>query len=170
MLGASICVAGAVAGATAYRIRGSEIFRRYTGRGVGTARIMWAAVCALVCAAGSPVLWLPAAVFVAHYAGSTLPQFGSIDLGRREGSAAVDALKQSGRGLAAGIPVAAAYWFAGEAWLPPVLAGAAAGPLYALAWLRPIPVEHLGEGDPPETGELLYGAAVGLSLALGVTL
>lgn len=167
----NLVLGAALAGAAAYRLRGSVLWSRWTGRGVGTARIMWATVCALVCAAGLPVWWLPIAVFVAHYTGSTLPQYSSIDAGHREGSAIGDVLKQSGRCLAAGVPVAAAYWLAGEVWLPPVLAAVAAGPLYALAWQINSPIEHLGKGgDSPELAEVFYGAAIGLSLALGVAL
>lgn len=170
MIDVLICAVAALFGAAAYRLRGSELWARYTGRGVGTARLMWAAMCSLACAAGLPAWWLPLAVFAVHYGASTLPQFGSIDIGHRDGNALLDVALQSGRGLVAGAGVATAYWFAGEAWLPPLIAGLAAGPLYALAWAKPVPIDHLGKDDAPETGEILYGAAVGISLALGTTL
>ncbi len=160
----------ALACAVAYRLRGSELWAQATGRGVGTARIMWSFVCLAAVAAQAEAWWLPLAVFAVSFPVSTIHQMGSIDMGNRDGTFLRDFALQTFRGGVGGVGIAAAYWLAGEAWLSPLLGGLAAGPAYALAWRTPVHADHMGKDDPPEAGEILFGAAMGAGLALGLVL
>ncbi len=149
----------------AYRLRGSVWWSRLTGRGVGTARVLWGAACALVALPELPAWWLPPAIIAAGYAGATLPQWGSIDIGHRDGAYWRDLALQSARGVTSLAGVILALALSGQAWPLALIGGALAGPCYALAWRFPIPVEDLGKDDPPETGELLWGIVAGLGIA-----
>ncbi len=154
----------------AYRLRGSVLWSRWTGRGVGTARLfVWGGACGIVTALHAVLVpmpwWLPFAVWLGAFAGSTLPQWKSIDIGRMEGNAFVDTVVQSARGaLSLGL-VSLAFWFAGfNPWIT-VVAGAVAGPVYAAMWAVRPTTGNPELNEPAEFGELLSGAIVGSALS-----
>ena len=156
-LAAFCCVAG-------YRVRGSRLWREWTGRGVTTARIVaWGGSCAVAVLLCWPVpWWLPPGVMLAAWAGATPPQWGSIDIGHREGTWWRDLLVQSGRGLIGVSGIAALLALAGGAWWPVAGAGVLAGPVYALAWSLGLDARHPELDEPPEWAELLWGAGIAL--------
>ena len=176
MTAAFVALASALICAAGYRLRGSVLWSRWTGRGVGTARIVaWGGSCALAAAlaalhAGdlSADWWLPPAVLAASYGASTLPQWGSIDAGRRDGVRWRDVLLQSLRGAIGGAAVAAPMWLAGEAWWILPVAGAMAGPIYDGAWTLDVKTSHAELDEPAEWGELILGAVMGLAIAAAI--
>lgn len=173
-------IAGAVAGAAAFRVRGGWITDRRPGFSGQLQRLIYAAIMtAVMLAAGWPwpvdgwrLVLLAVTLVAAWFAGAVaLGTLGAIDSGRNEGTRVRDFAMNSLRGLVYALPAAivlavfrAAYGDPDGAWwaaaLP--LAGLLQGPLYDLAHsLRPMP-RH------PATvyAEFAVGAALGAGAAL----
>lgn len=148
---------GAVAAmAAAVRLRGDAIWAGWTGRGVGTARLMVGAVAALCMLASAGMTWAAPVVGAGLAVGFTVPELGGL---RADGYP----LKMV-RGLAlVALPVAGFWWF-GLAWWPMLAAGASLPGCYAIGWAVQSRVWPLRQG--PEVAEAILGAALGLGIAL----
>jgi hypothetical protein len=159
-------------GAAAMRLRGSKMFERITGRGIGSARIMWAAVNALmVLALSTRYFWwqgcvLALGLFVILWLCSTPGWPGARNSdGSFSGSLGVEtgeqAAQMSGRGLLWVGP--AGLWLALEgysAW-PAILSGVSCGLIY---WLCRAAIPRFAV----EAAELIFGAAMTAALVLSV--
>lgn len=151
-----------VLGALLFRIRGGWLALPSTTAG----RLAWSLGMGLAVLAARPDPWL-ALLVPALFAGCVLPWFGTIDLGRNEGTALRDGLVMTGRGLAWIAPAAAVLaWREGWQAAGVVVAGLACWPAYALAWRVPSRVPGFARGA--ELGEVFFGALIGAGLALAV--
>jgi hypothetical protein len=158
------------------RLRGG-LWNSYTHLGTQTSRLLWwgcfSAIVTLIgfALSGRPLWWAAAAIPLA-WSTSTLPMFGSIDLGHNEGSYWRDLLFLCAQGILEAAPLAGAGFLLHlPGWPILLLGGALQGPTYALAWIEPLPFDGFGgkppgQRQPPEAGELLHGATFGLALFL----
>lgn len=158
--------------AAGFRIRGDAAFARWTGRGATTARIVaWA----IPVAASGWLLGLewPVAVAlgVAAWVGCLAPWWGSLDLGRHEGTWFRDFCLHSARGVLWTLPMAGVVFLAqfsvwptvgAGLWWPLLAAGALCGPAYELGY-------RIREKRGTEIGEALFGALIGGALVLAVS-
>lgn len=147
-----------IGGAALFRVRGSSSWHEWTGRGATSIRLLWAAYLGTAAAALGLSPWLAAAVGFACFLGSVWPWWGSLDMGRNEGTLWRDMGMHSLRGLLWTAPPAAVLWGSGSGspWLL-LLAGAACGPIYAAAWRL-----HAKRAGP--LAEWLFGAAYAAGL------
>ena len=154
-----LTILAAIIGAAGFRLRGSVLWSQWTGRGIGTARLVcWATPLPLLCLCVAP--WLLAPLLAAGlYAGSVLPWWRSLSLGRNavDGSWIGAAARHTARGLlwAAG-PAAALWWMDGAWWLP-LAAGALIVAPYEMGW----------RVDPTRAtaiGEVGFGAMMGAAI------
>lgn len=162
-----------VIGAGLFRLRGSSSWEAWTGRGVGSARWLWAAflgVSAWLVDNGSAGAWawgfpvpvvLPALI-VALWAGSIGAWWGSLDMGTRDHTLSRDLLMHSLRGVVWTAFAAAlvASLDLASPW-PLLAAGALCGPIYAASW-------RLWPGYAVQGGEWGFGAAVAAALLFSV--
>jgi len=147
-------------GAVTFRLRGSQTFQAWTGRGATTARLMWATGVsfAAVPLAGIPLIVAPQ-LALALYVGALAPWWGSLDMGRQHGSLWGDIGRHTLRGFiwtgpaALVLPVSSA---GDGTWL--LLAGGACGLIYALCW-------QLSDRYPTESAECIFGAAIAGGIA-----
>lgn len=185
--------AGLLVGAVAFRVRGWSGFRRLTGRGAFTARLLWA-ICmgwlALAAWAG-PVQ--AATIGVGMFLGCLPPWWRSLSLeaSAADGPLLGQVVRHTARGMiwpgvaavllvvvSWALELVAAWWPAlGGAWVPSL--DAAWGPALLLAasglactpafvagqWLRRL-FPSWAPGHT-ETGEVLFGAAMGAAVAAG---
>lgn len=183
--GAAGLILAALIGGAGFRLRGSQLFHRLTGRGATTARIVvWATPMALIGLDGQPDFWPMVLLVLAFWLGAVFPWFQSISLGRRrevklplplmvailvpdrfeafyeENSWRRDAVMHALRGMLWVIPPALAMGWLGHDWLPLMLAGLLCVPAYEIGW-RVCPKRHA-----VELGEVLFGAALGAATAL----
>lgn len=171
------CVAGLLLGALGRRIAGG-LGSQWAGVDLGTQlqRLAWGVVLAGVAAVAGATWWQAAALIPAIWLGSVAFGFwGSMTAGHQVGrSAAIDWLLLTAHGAGGMLFAAAGAWWVGLHWLPLSIAGLACAPCYALAWWRPWQIPWLGcyradpvyQTDPPPTAELLWGACVGVAVAL----
>ena len=151
-MGVLLCAA---VGAAGFRLRGSALWSRITGRGAGTARVFaWALPLAVV--SPLPWAWVPA-LAAALWLGSLAAWWGSLDMGRNEGSFARDFALHALRGMVWVIPAALVLTAAGRLWWPLLAAGALCAPIYAVAW-RIWPVRAT------EAAECGFGACIGAAI------
>lgn len=162
-----------ILGAGMFWLRGSAKFGEWTGRGKTTGDLVWAFVVSaptLLFLDWYGVVGLALALFV----GGRLPWWKSIDMGRNttvydNTSFAHDVVMQTIRGVLWVLPAAAFTffvidWMASMRALWVLGAGLLCAPAYEVGWrLNP-----LGKWKPmaTEIGELLFGGAIGLGLAL----
>lgn len=149
--------------AAGFRLRGDAIFARWTGRGATTARIVaWAVPCGLI-AWGLYGLWyVGLAMGAAAFLGAVLGWWGSLDLGRVEGTWAKDFALHSLRGVLWTLPMAAAAWLGAGDPLPLLIAGALCGVCYEIGWRF--------RAHQTEIAEAIFGFAVGVGLVAGASL
>jgi hypothetical protein len=155
---------GLLVGAIGFRLRGDAIFHEVTGRGATTARLVcWAIPTGLLALATVP-WWASVLVALGFFLGAMPGWYGSLDLGRREGSAVKDPLIMAARGLAWTILPALVIWQfdVGNA-IALLIAGFACPLLYEAGYRIPSKIPYLRQG--PEVGEALFGAAIGLAVA-----
>lgn len=157
--------------AAGFRLRGAAAFMRWTGRGATTARIFAWALPVGLCAWALGAWWPYAiALGVASWVGCLAPWYGSLDLGRHEGTWLRDFAMHSFRGVLWTLPMAAVLFAAqftvwpevgagGWWWL--LIAGALCGLLYEAGY-------RVNEARGTEIGEVLFGAAIGVALVLAV--
>lgn len=141
-------------------LRGSALFERLTGRGATTARLVcWALPCGLAWWAlgGNPLYAAGAAV--AAWLGTLLGWWGSLDLGRNEGTWLEDFLLHTARGVLWTAPMAAVALVQHEAWWWMLGVGALCGLLYELGY-------QLNEARGTEIGEFLFGAVIGAAMVV----
>lgn len=151
---------GAIVGAAGFRLRGSKQWALWTGGGIGTARLFaWALPVALTAWLMLPLEWWEALLlWVALWAGALTAWWGSLDLGRMEGTWARDFGLHTLRGLVWVIPPAVALLLAHEPiWWAPLIAGACCGLVYEIGW-------QLQPRWAIETGEVLFGGLVGAAV------
>lgn len=160
-----------LAGAFWWRVRGGawETLLRLPA---GTTKARIATGIALAAPLAWGLGWWAVGLAVALWAGMAMAGWGGVmDIGRNGGrSRLVEAVMMSGWGLVTTGPAASLCAWLGLAWWPLLAAGAAFGPVYALAWWwrdRP----HLPQlaiarvaAVPTEWAELGTGAAVALAL------
>lgn len=146
----------------AMRLRGSDLWNKWTGTGTTGGRALWSVVVGACIWATYPS-YLTLLTIPLLFAGAVPGWPGSIDLGRNEGTWGKDFALMTVRGLLFTFP-AGAYmaWLVDPSYLVFAFSGALAGVLYEAAWRIPVKYEHLRQGPP--LGEFLFGVAVGLSL------
>jgi hypothetical protein len=149
-----------IVGAIGFRLRGSALFEQWTGRGATTARI----VCWAVPMGALSLLTLPWELALLAGAGFWLGAipgwYGSLGLTGKK-----DYAIMAVRGVCWTLPAAMA--FVNDAPLNAVallIAGALCPVAYHLGGLIPSKIENLRQG--PEVGEVLFGALIGLAIAL----
>lgn len=153
--------AGVAGGAALFRLRGSETWREWTGRGLGSIRWLWAAyvgTCAWLLDNGSSARWacglyvsvvqsadwyrtwsvpilLPSLIAALWFGCAIGPWWGSLDMGTDRGSVWRDLAMHSLRGVLWVAPAAAvlAVWGLGSPW-PLLAVGLACGPVYLACW------------------------------------
>ena len=138
--------------AIGWRLRGSDEFKAWHGRGATTSRLLTSATTAagawLFCdLAPINAAWLAAALFV----GCLLSWPATLDM-----SGWRDVLVHSTVCLGRVLPAALLLWWIGGLWWPLLVAGALGGPAYRLA-------------GSTERGELAWGALRGAAIAGGIT-
>lgn len=146
--------------AAGFRVRGWSGFQRITGRGAWLARIVaWALPCGLLAWALHGGWYAGAAVAIGAWLGSLLGWWGSLDLGRREGTWLRDFGLHTARGLLWTAPIALAAWASGGSlwWL--LGAGLLCGAAYEAGW-------RLSPTKATEIGEVAFGFIIGAALAL----
>lgn len=141
-------------GAALFRLRGDAIVGSTTA-----GRLLWS--CGM--AAGLAVVafaWWPLILALALFVGCLFPWWGSIDMGRNDGTWLKDAALQAIRGVLWVVPAAVVTThFAGAWWV--VLVGLTAVPFYEIGWRLP-----LGSWRGSPAGEILFGGAIGATLAV----
>lgn len=147
-------------GAILFRIRGGLFDLGSTTVG----RLIWSVGMAMLVVIAS-VDWRAIALAPALFVGCVLPWWGSIDMGRNEGSRALDALLQTARGVLWVIPaVGVILWIDGRLGAALVaVSGLLCAPAYELGWRIPSRVRGFAQGA--ELGEVFFGAAIGAGLA-----
>lgn len=168
---------GLLLGGAAFRIRGWSGFERITGRGAFTARLFWAVCMGLLALASWAGPVHAAAVGIGMFLGCLPPWWRSLSLeaSAEDGPLLGQVVRHTARGMiwpgvAALLLLAASWvpWF-GAAWGPALLlaaSGLACTPAYfAGKWLR----RRFPSWAPghTETGEVLFGAAMGAAVAAG---
>lgn len=141
-----------IMGAVTMRFGRDARLQEWTGRGIGTGRLLYALpLGGLFLLMGVQPL-LAGAVTVALYAGSTLPMRG-MDMGRGEGTWTEDALWMLGRGLAVtGILATPLCWQFGPSGLLVLPLGILHPVVYEVGWrLR---------WRPTEVGEAAWGGVI----------
>lgn len=147
--------------AAGFRIRGWAGFERLTGRGTTTARIVaWAIPCAIawLLLGGAPVEAL--AIAAAAWIGCLPGWWGSLDLGRQEGTWLRDFALHSARGALWTMPMAVVVWWIGAEWWWLLIAGAACGLIYEAGYWIAARTRWSGT----EWGEAMFGAMIGAAL------
>lgn len=171
LLTAALVLATAVITCLGFRMRGG-LWGNIIGWGATTARLLaWALPVALLSWYWYQLdLWLVPAVFVATWLGTLLPWWGSIDMGRNEGTWIRDLLVITGRGVLWTLAVALVFLYAGfvSTALSTLVAGAMMGIWYEIGWRIPSTVPGFSKG--PELGEAIFGFVFGLALCLPVVL
>jgi len=154
----------ALACGSAFRLRGSEIWDRWTRTGTSGGRALWAGVAGLSLYSVSLDPMAAIALLLLYFA-AIIGWPASIDLGRNEGTWARDFALMLARGLLFTLPAGAVMIHAqGWAFLPFALSGLLAAPLYEIAWRVPVRWDYLRQGPP--LGEFLFGAAIGGSIGM----
>lgn len=153
-------VLGSLLAGTGFRVRGDDIFKKWTGRGLTTARIVcWAVPCGLLALMAGASLVVALMIGVAAWLGSIAGWWNSLTLGRnpKEGPLVEQWLRHTARGLLWTAPMVMVAIQAGGngAWL--ALAGLLCGPAYELGW-RTYPQRGT------EIGEFVFGALIGAAL------
>lgn len=165
----SLVTAGALG--IGFRMRGG-LWGENIGWGATTARICaWAIPVALATWAWYQFAWPYLLITgLLAFAGSTISWFGSIDMGRMQGTWTRDFLIMTAVGFARMIGVAALLAYTGfwSGAIAVAVAGAMCGVMYELGWRTPSTLAGFGQG--PEVGELYFGACVGLAISLGAWL
>lgn len=156
---------GAAAGGTGFRARGAAWFLALTGRGATTARMLAWALPMMLQVAWETSLGLHWAayplVFVAAWAGCVLGWWGSLDMGRRDGSWLIDCLLHTLRGSLFTLPV-------GIVLLNPWVAasGLLCGLVYELGYQASERLKLPVGGS--EIGEAAFGVIVFLAVSIAV--
>lgn len=154
-----------------FRIRGglwNTKIEQYIHWGATTARLVaWATPTAILGTLwyGLAWYWL-AALLIAAWIGCLPGWYGSIDMGRNEGTWLRDFVVITIRGAFWTLPISAVYAAAGLT-VPAVgllLVGAAMGIWYELGWRTPSSVPGFNQGT--ELGELYFGLMFGLVLSV----
>jgi len=154
-----------------FRIRGglwNTVIQQYIPWGATTARLVaWATPTAIL-----STIWyslsgyLMPVLILAAWMGCLLSWYGSIGMGRTGHTWWRDFTVISMRGIAWTLPISTVFGFLGL-MLPAyglLLCGAAMGVWYEAGWRTPSKVTGFQQG--PELGELYFGLAFGLTLAL----
>lgn len=146
-------------GAAIFRLRGSSLWHEWTGRGATTIRLIWGTYLGAVAFIVAPLAWwVPPALAVAFWLGTIGPWWGSLDLGRNEGSFARDFVLHTLRGFLWTLPAAAVLWFVvgwDAGWL--LVAGGLCGVIYAISG-------RVYAARATENAEWAFGAAITASL------
>lgn len=143
--------------------------------GATTARLIWATSTALPFVGMAIWLglfsWQLLALPVTLWLGTIMGWQGSLDLARNEGHYWRDFAVMTARGLLWTLPTAALLtWVLWPTVVWPLLvAGALCAVLYEIAWRMPQSWKP-PFAPGPEMGELFFGAAVGLSMAVSLAL
>ncbi len=150
---------GALLGGFGFWLRGSAHFEEWTGRGATTARIVcWAAPLGIFSwALGVPPLE-SAAIGVAAWLGCLAPWWGSLDMGRQEGTWLHDFVMHTLRGALWVLPIWLAVMVAFGSWWPLLVVAPLCGVVYELGY-------RLWPARGTEIGEAVFGALIGLALA-----
>lgn len=156
---------GALVGAIGFRIRGSSEFRKWTGRGATTARIVcWAIPMSIVSLNHVPIeyAWM---MTIAFFLGAVPGWCGCLDLGRDDGKVFQDYLVMTARGILWVIPAALVMSFFNQYTSTYMLIAGVLCPLaYTVGWITESSIPNLRRG--PELGEFIFGGLIGASLAI----
>lgn len=158
----------ALIGALANRLRGGMVGRIIPGIGTQLSRVVFAVM--LVGSAAWQlwaVEWWMAVAAVAWWLSCIVPLFGSIDMGRNEGTVWGDAAKGAARGLIWAVPAAAVLWWQGFEWWPMVPAGLLFPVCYEIGWRLDW---RQREFRPTEVGEWLFGFCLGAGQSVAIYL
>lgn len=169
----------------AFRLRGG-LFGKEIGWGSTTARLVaWSLPVTLFVAYWYPpilftafinyisfdYLYIPL-VFIGAYLGSVLGWWGTIDMGRIEGEWIKEFTLHSARGILWTAGVAGVFTLYGL-FIPAIallISGISCGIIYEIGWRTPTffkPTPEGGFNTGSEIGEFLFGAVIGLAIALG---
>lgn len=167
MLEIALVIAATIVGGMGFWLRGSSLFYKLTGRGATTARIVcWALPLALLSLfVVDPIISV--AIGVALFAGSVLPWWSSLSLGRNpaDGTFLQAAIRHTARGFCWTFPVSVVVWYAGGVWLLPLIAGLLVVVPYELGWRF-----HSEKFGATEYGEVGYGVMIGFALMTSLVL
>ena len=146
--------------AVGFRLRGAAEFQRWTGRGATSARLAcWAAPVGLIGWGLHGEWYAGAALAAAAWLGSVAGWWGSLDLGRNEGTWLRDFALHTARGLLWVAPLALAAWLTAGDPVPLLVAGIACGLAYEAGW-------RASPRHATEIGEAAFGFIVGAAIAL----
>lgn len=154
------CALLAAGGAALFRLRGSEAFEQWTGRGATTSRLLWAAYLALAAwlmdGAWSAQALAAVGLAAALWLGSIAGWWKSLDMGTHEGTFAHDLALHSFRGVLWTGPAAMVVVLSGMGtpW-PLLVVGALCGPIYAVCRVT-------------ERAEWVFGGGIAAALLGGV--
>lgn len=147
-------------GAALFRLRGSEEWARWTGRGATSIRLIWAAYLSL-CAwwVGDLDWWIALALFPAFWLGAILPWWKSLDMGRRDGTFWRDFTLHTARGVLWTAPASAVLFGSPTSSIWLLCAGLACGVVYAVSWA-------LRTKNQVEAAEWMFGLLIASALLL----
>jgi hypothetical protein len=180
MLNTLIITASFVLGGLGRRVAGGA-FQQWTGKDIGDlpVRLFFGACIALAALLAGATWWVAAFLILAIWAGTTIPLFGGLGMGRSGNDYWQDFGGMTAHGaLGMSILMIPAPWLHIN-WLPLWLAGLSISPLYTVGWSL---THQLPNGSREvawlpyslkggsEVGEVLWGGAVGIGTALAVML
>lgn len=157
----------AAIGAALFRLRGSDLFARVTGRGKTTADVVYAVGLALLFIFSMPWWGVPA-LALALWLGGRPGWWKSLSLGRNpvDGSVRAQFVRHTLRGVVWTAPAAAAGLALGASPVPLILAGATCALVYEAGYRLSDRGGVFGRFGGTEWGELFFGAMIGVALAL----
>lgn len=157
----------ATIGAALFRLRGSDLFARVTGRGKTTADAVYAVGLALLFTSSMPWWGVPA-LALALWLGGRPGWWKSLSLGRNpaDGSVSAQFVRHTLRGVVWTAPAAVVAFALDAPPIPLILAGATCALVYEVGYRLSDRGGVFGRFDGTEWGELFFGAMVGVALAL----
>lgn len=157
----------AALGAALFRLRGSELFARVVGRGKTTADVVYAVGLALPFTSSMPWFGVPA-LAAALWVGGRLGWWKSLSLGRNpaDGSVRAQFIRHILRGVLWTAPAAVVAFAVGSSPVPLLVAGALCAAAYEIGYRLSDKGGVFVRLGGTEWGELLFGALIGVALAL----
>lgn len=157
----------AALGAALFRLRGSEMFAKVTGRGKTTADAVYAVGLALPFTSSMPWFGVPA-LAAALWVGGRLGWWKSLSLGRNpaDGDVRGQFIRHTFRGVLWTAPAAVAAVTIGSPPMALLVAGALCAAAYEAGYRLSDRGGVFGRLGGTEWGELFFGALIGAALAL----